>query len=294
MVLYGYTYADAPVKGNNTAGGKNVPLFRFELSDPNGTLEQVATVKPFNGKKNKKNKVNFAYEDLEGLTSLNGKVIAVSESDRADANGDKGTIVQVNKARNLKGAVRFGTEAGAATLDGKVYNIQGSAEGTIGSSLYQISKAGSKKPVASLVAKNPSNPEKNGTAPVNSEYADSLTGVSGVGLIAGDFSTDDGTGNFLYVGVPTSGKNRGLLSAADRLTILDPNGNSGVYNNDAGLGSTPSGELFALLENGTLLTIDYTSTPGIAQVTSETNINDLNSLFNNNVDFEGFTIVDEV
>ena len=303
-ILFGHVFADAPVRANNKLGGNKVPLYHFDVEDPNNpvTFEQIEFVTAFKGKNNTKNKVNFAYEDLEGLAAIGDRVIAVSESDRIEAKGDLGTIVQIDEeaapskaslARNLKGVVRFGDEAGAGTLNGKVYNIQGSTDGKIGSSLYLINKAGSKNPSASLIANKATKNQRNGITPVNSEYADALTSTAKLGLIAGDFSTEDGNDNFLYVGVPTKGKNRGLLSKASKLEILDPDGKSGSYNQDAGLASTPDGDIYALLENGTLLELDLNSIPGVAQVTEETTITVLNQLSKQGVDFEGFTIIEE-
>lgn len=284
---FGHVFADEPIRPNNKLGGNKVPIYHFDVKDPDNpaTFEQIEFVKA------------KGFVDLDGLAAIDELVIAVSEPSKKDriVQVDEEAIPSTAFTRNLKGAVRFGNDGGAGTLDGKVYNIQGSTtKGEIGSSLYLINKASSKNPSASLIVNKATKAETNGITPVNPEYADALTSVAKLGLIAGDFSTNDGNDNFLYVGVPTLGKNRGLLSKATKLEILDPDGNSGAYNKNAGLASTPAGDIYALLENGTLLELDINNIPGVAQVTQETTITVLNQLSKQGVDFEGFTIIEEV
>ena len=168
--------------------------------------------------------------DLEGLaTQGSSNVFAITESDTINALYSN---VQGSESKAKLSGVRFGDDAGLDfASNGKLYNIQGEDEGTIGSKLYLI--AGGK---ATLVSSS-------------KEFADGLA-ISGKLAIASDFENSDGDGDELYTVKLT--KTGPLLTPLAQVKFVDFKGKSiSQLNSDSGLDFTPDGSKLYAIEDET-------------------------------------------
>ena len=318
MALYGYTIGED--RDQNPSNGKQLDVYRFLIPTAPGdpiTPTQVGTV-------NIAGTVTNA--DLEGLgTNLaTGRVSAVNEARATALPNAPGPVIVVNNvdqdqvsptptpSNNL---VRFGFESGAdfGGTPTALYNISGNpnpANGPVGSSLYRITTA---TPGAiSLVAAAPTAAQIQGTQPTNAgKFADGLAIDNldpnpGSRALASDFKTSDGNGNNLYeVDLLT-----GQLSAP--IALRTPSGQPLNLDGDSGLSFTNFGSqrLIGWLESGAVYEItgyqDELAASGLGSATGSNgagfatatllgNVNLPNALTEGllNVDYEGFTIVNE-
>ncbi|MBC6429671.1 hypothetical protein FM036_01845 [Nostoc sp. HG1] len=318
MALYGYTIGED--SDGNASNGKQLPVYRFLIpSAPGGSITPTLV-----GTVNLPSTATTA--DLEGLgTNLTtGRVSAVNE---ARATGSTTpidpTVTVVNNVdqpfapatasptRTPSDLRRFGFESGADFAGNTLYNISGNpnpANGVpVGSSLYTITTA---TPGAiSLVAAAPTAAQRQGTQPTNSQFADGLAidnlNPGNTRALASDFRTNDGDGNQLYkVDLLT-----GQLSAP--IALRTASGQALNLNLDSGLSFTNSGSqrLIGWAETGAVYEItgyqdEFAASglglgsaggangAGFATATLLGNVN-LPSAVSGDIDYEGFTIVNE-
>ncbi|QFS48980.1 water stress protein WSP1 [Nostoc sphaeroides] len=332
MVLYGYTIGE----DSNPNSGNQLPVYRFLIPSAPGSIAATLV-----------NTVDITSTvatriDLEGLATnpTTGRVSAVNEArvtnppnpiDPAvivvnDVRFDSPTVSPTRTPSDLR---RFGFESGADFAGNTLYNISGnpvSANGTVGSSLYQITAPTSANPAGTISLVDTFGPatttaQTQGTQPTNpGKYADGLAidnlNPGPTRAFASDFDNrdeiaSDNTKNNLYkVDLLT-----GELSAP--IVLRTPSGEnlnvttiSGI-GLDSGLAFTNSGSqrLLALLENGAVYEITGyqdelaasglglgsatgTNGAGFATATLIGNVN-LPNAVSGAIDYEGFTIVNE-
>ncbi|MBG1257850.1 water stress protein WSP1 [Nostoc commune] len=330
MVLYGYTIGDEDI--NPSQAGEQVAVYRFPIS-PLGTPQRVGEI----------NTGSITNADLEGLGTnpTTQRVSAVNEARASNPpNPIDPTVLRVDNLQSSPPASasptrtpsdlrRFGFDSGAdfgedysvAGQQNVLYNISGSDNTPVGSSLYKVTTA---TPGAISLVDGFGAPttaaQRQGTQPTNpGKFADGLAidnlNPGRTRALASDFDNrdeiaSDNTKNNLYkVDLLTGELSEPIVLRTPSGQALNVTIASGA-GLDSGLAFTNSGSqrLLALLENGAVYEITgyqdelAASGLGLGSATGSNGAGFATATLLGNVnlptptptiDYEGFTIVNE-